>query len=213
MSSRPLILGVAGGSASGKTTVVDEIVSCMDTGDVSVIQHDSYYLDRSHLTSDQRLTVNYDHPDSLDTQLLVQHLRALREGHAVDVPEYDFATHTRRIETKRVEQNRLIMVEGILILADERLRPLLDIKVFVETDPDVRLARRIERDVSERGRTRQSVLEQYQTTVAPMHIEFVEPSKRHADLIIPGSGSCSDIVKPLVARLRSVLYTSSNYSR
>jgi uridine kinase len=205
MGSRPLILGVAGGSGSGKTTVVNGIVSRMDAGSISIIQHDSYYLDRSRTPPDQRQDLNYDHPESLDTQLLIGHLSALRRGQAVEVPTYDFPTHTRRAETTPIEPRSVIIVEGILILAHPELRRLLDIKVFVDTDPDLRLVRRVERDIAERGRSLESVVQQYLETVRPMHLKFVEPSKRHADMIIPGSGCIDEAVALLVARLNSLL--------
>lgn len=205
MLSRPLALGIAGGSGAGKTTVVNEIFSRMDVGDISIIQHDSYYLDRGHMTAEERRNVNYDHPDSLDTQLMIGHLTALRDGQAVEAPVYDFTTHTRTSQTVLVEPKSVIIVEGILILANEELRELLDMKVFVDTDPDLRLVRRMTRDVAERGRSLLSVVQQYLDTVRPMHLEFVEPSKRYADTIISGSGSIDDAVDLLVTRLYSAL--------
>jgi uridine kinase len=213
MLSRPLILGIAGGSGAGKTTVVNEIVNRMDVDDISVIQHDSYYLDRSHMTAEERRNVNYDHPDSLDTQLLIRHLTALRDGQAVEAPIYDFTTHTRTSQTVLVEPRSVIIVEGILILVDEVLRRLLDMKVFVNTEPDLRLMRRMTRDVTERGRSLPSVVEQYVNTVRPMHLEFVEPSKRYADTIISGGGPVDDAVDLLVSQLYSALHpqeTDSN---
>jgi len=208
MRSRPLILGIAGGSGAGKTTVVNEILSRMDAGDISIIQHDSYYLDRSHMTPEQRSNVNFDHPDSLDTRLFIRHLTALREGQAVEVPIYDFTTHTRTSRTVLVKPRSVIIVEGILILADDDLRQLLDMKVFVDTDADLRLVRRMTRDVAERGRSLHSVVQQYLNTVRPMHLEFVEPSRRYADTIISGSGPVEDAVDLLVSKLDSALLHS-----
>lgn len=212
MLSRPLILGIAGGSGAGKTTVVSEIVNRMDADDISIIQHDSYYLDRSHMTAEERRNVNYDHPDSLDTQLLTRHLAALRDGQAVEAPIYDFTTHTRTSRTVLVEPRSVIIVEGILILVDEVLRRSLDMKVFVDTDPDLRLMRRMTRDVAERGRSLLSVVEQYVNTVRPMHLEFVEPSKRYADTIISGGGPVDDAVALLVSRLYSALHSQETDS-
>lgn len=212
MLSRPLILGIAGGSGAGKTTVVSEIVNRMDADDISIIQHDSYYLDRSHMTAEERRNVNYDHPDSLDTQLLTRHLAALRDGQAVEAPIYDFTTHTRTSRTVLVEPRSVIIVEGILILVDEVLRRSLDMKVFVDTDPDLRLMRRMTRDVAERGRSLLSVVEQYVNTVRPMHLEFVEPSKRYADTIISGCGPVDDAVALLVSRLYSALHSQETDS-
>ena len=213
MSPQPLALGVAGGSGSGKTTFVNCILSRMEAGSVSVIQHDSYYVDRSRTPPDQRQDLNYDHPESLDTQLLIRHLSALRRGEAVDVPAYDFTTHTRTAETTPVEPRSVIIVEGILILANRELRRFLDLKVFVDTDADLRLVRRLERDTAERGRSIQSVIRQYLDTVRPMYLEFVEPSKRYADMIVPGSGRIDEDVALVVARLKSMLQqrtTASN---
>jgi uridine kinase len=212
MVSRPLILGIAGGSGAGKTTVMNEIVNRMDADDISMIQHDSYYLDRGHMTAEERRNVNYDHPDSLDTQLLTRHLTALRDGQAVEAPIYDFTTHTRTPQTILVEPRSVIIVEGILILVDEVLRRLLDMKVFVDTDPDIRLMRRMTRDVADRGRSLASVVEQYVNTVRPMHLEFVEPSKRYADTIISGGGPVDGAVDLLVSQLYSALHSQETHS-
>jgi uridine kinase len=209
MRARPLILGIAGGSGAGKTTVVNSIVAGLNSTEVAVIQHDSYYRDRGHIPEDERLGVNFDRPEALETELLVKHLSALIEGSSIAVPIYDFTTHTRTPETVHVEPTQLIIVEGILILADPALRQLLDIKVFVEADPDVRLVRRMERDMSERGRSFESVVQQYLHSVRPMHIEFVEPTKRYADLIIPEGGFNEVAVGLLTAKLDSVLYRNA----
>jgi uridine kinase len=185
---RPLVVGIAGGTGSGKTTVAHKLAAAMPTGRCLTIEHDAYYRDQSHLSPEDRAKTNYDHPDSLETTLLVEQLRELRAGRAVDVPIYDFATHTRKRESRHVTPARVIIVEGILVFTDAALRSLLDIKIFVDTDADIRLIRRIRRDLEQRGRTFQSVRDQYYATVRPMHIEHVEPSKRWADLIVPEGG-------------------------
>ncbi|MGW8264829.1 MAG: uridine kinase [Longimicrobiales bacterium] len=199
-----ILLGVAGGSGSGKTTVVEEILKGLRTSPVSVIHHDAYYRDLSHRTFEERVEVNFDHPDALETELLVEHLGRLRAGEGVDVPVYDFSTHTRRKRTRRVEPTGVIIVDGILVLADPRLRELLDIKVFVDTDPDLRFIRRLGRDMKERGRSLESVVEQYLRTVRPMHLAFVEGSRAHADIIIPEGGQNQVAIDLLVGRLGMV---------
>jgi len=186
--SRSLVVGIAGGTGSGKTTVAHKLAAAMPVGRCVTIEHDSYYRDQSHLPVDERALINYDHPASLESALLADHLRALREGRAVDMPIYDFATHTRREDKRRVEPAPVIIVEGILVFADSSLREQMDVKIFVDTDPDIRLMRRIRRDLEVRGRTFQSVRDQYYATVRPMHIEYVEPTKRWADLIVPEGG-------------------------
>ena len=188
MLGRPFVVGIAGGTGSGKTTVAHKLASAMPAGRCVTIEHDAYYRDQGHLSPADRATINYDHPASLDSSLLVSHLRALRGGRAVEVPIYDFATHTRRSETRTVEPARVIVVEGILVFTEPALREQMDIKIFVDTDPDIRLMRRIRRDLEQRGRSFQSVRDQYYATVRPMHIEHVEPTKRWADLIIPEGG-------------------------
>jgi uridine kinase len=202
---KPIIIGVAGGSASGKTTVVDKIVDSLGRDQVSIIQHDSYYFDRSELPPNERVGINYDHPNALETTLLVEHLAALLDGRPVNVPMYDFANHTRDTMTVAVQPRSVVIVEGILILADKTLRDLLDIKVFVDADSDLRVIRRIERDTSQRGRSLESVVLQYLDTVRPMHLEFVEPSKRFADVIIPEGGYNNVAVDMLIAKIKSVL--------
>jgi len=180
----PVIVGVAGGTGSGKTTVVMEIMNQLGSNDVVMIAHDAYYKDRSLLPMEVRATLNYDHPDALDTSLLVEHLRQLQAGIAIDMPVYDFSSHTRRPDHVHIEPHKVIVVEGILIFADEELRKLFDIKVYVDTDADIRFIRRMERDILERARTRESVVRQYLDTVRPMHNQFVEPSKVFADVIV-----------------------------
>jgi uridine kinase len=204
-SKRPIIVGVAGGTGSGKTTIVREMLKGIDPDNVLLIQHDSYYRDRSHLPSEERANINYDHPDALETSLLIQHLKQLLAGEPTDIPIYDFVTHTRKAEWRRVQPCKVIVVEGILILADPSLRELFDIKVFVDTDPDIRFIRRLERDIAERGRTRESVVAQYMHTVRPMHLEFVEPSKRYADVIVPEGGHNLVAVDMIVTKIRSVI--------
>jgi uridine kinase len=189
MLDRPFVVGIAGGTGSGKTTVAHKLATAMPAGRCVTIEHDAYYHDQGHLSAEQREAINYDHPASLDSSLLVGHLRELRAGRAVEVPLYDFATYTRRPETRTVEPARVIIVEGILVFADPALRAQMDIKLFVDTEPDIRLMRRIRRDLEQRGRTFQSVRDQYYATVRPMHIEYVEPTKRWADLIIPEGGN------------------------
>ena len=202
---RPIIVGVAGGSGSGKTTVVEAIVRHLGADRVGVIQHDSYYRDRSDIPADQRGRINYDHPEALETSLLVSQLVRLRRGETVEIPVYDFSTHTRKSTTVTLGPKTLIVLEGILILADEDLRGLFDVKVFVDTDPDLRILRRIERDITKRGRTLETVMKQYLDTVRPMHLEFVEPSMRHADAIIPEGGFNEPAVKALIAKIESLV--------
>lgn len=184
------------------------ILEALGPRDVVVIQHDSYYRDRSHLSPEERAGINYDHPDALETDLLADHLELLIAGLPAEIPVYEFVTHTRRKETVSVKPATVIIVEGILILNDKRLRSLMDIKVFVDTDDDERFIRRMDRDIRERGRTYQSVIEQYLTTVKPMHIEFVEPSKRYADIIIPEGGHNSVAIDLVVTKLASLLEKS-----
>ncbi len=201
--SPPLIIGVGGGSGSGKTTIAEALVEAIEG--VAFIQHDAYYRHRPDLTLDQRTELNYDHPDSLETDLLVSHLETLRRGNAFDRPVYDFTVHLRDDRTVRVDPAPVVIVEGILVLADPDLRSTMDLRVFVDTDADLRLARRLERDIKERGRTTESVLTQYMTTVRPMHLEYVEPSKRHADIIIPGGmklGAVATLIELIRARMR-----------
>jgi len=199
-----IVIGVAGGSGSGKTTVVRRIVDSQGTEDVTVLDHDRYYRDRNDLRFEERAALNYDHPDALETDLMVRHLHDLRAGRAVHIPSYDFSRHARLSSTAAVEPRRVIIVEGILVFVDQALRAQMDIKVFVDTDADTRFIRRLKRDVAERGRTMESVIDQYQTTVKPMHLEFVEPSKRYADIIIPLGGHNTVAVDLLLTLVRSV---------
>ncbi len=208
--SRPLILGVAGGSGSGKTTVVSQIIRAMEPVPVSLLHHDSYYRDHSDLSDQDRGRLNYDHPDVLETPLLAGHLRELLAGQAVEEPVYDFTTHSRTDETRRIEPNPVVIVDGILILAEPDLRELMDIRVYVETDSDLRFIRRLLRDTQERGRSVESVIRQYQETVRPMHLEFVEPSRRHADVIVPFGRENRVAISMLVAHLRAEVFEDSD---
>lgn len=204
-SVQPILIGVAGGTGSGKTTVAQHILDRVGRDQIVHIQHDQYYRDRSHVAFEERTRMNFDHPDSLDTQLLIAHLKELRAGRAVEVPLYDFAQHIRKKETRRHEPRPIILVEGILIFADPELCKMFDIKIFVDTDADVRFIRRLKRDITERGRTMESVMEQYIDTVRPMHLEFVEPSKRYADVIVPEGGFNQIAIDMIVARVNAVL--------
>jgi uridine kinase len=201
---KPFVIGVAGGSGSGKTTVVRKIVDSLGDDQVSLIEQDRYYRDRGDLRLEERAALNYDHPDSLESDLVVEHVNALRSGMAVRAPVYDFARHARTDETITVHPRRAIIVEGILIFTDPELRRLMDVKVFVDADDDTRFIRRLQRDLSERGRTVSSVIEQYLGTVKPMHLEFVEPSKRYADVIIPVGGHNTVAIDLLLTLIRSL---------
>ena len=201
---KPIIIGVAGGTASGKTTVSDAILERVGRDRIIYIQHDSYYRDLSHLPLEERVKLNFDHPDALETELLVAHLRQLQAGEPVEVPVYDFATYQRSAQTRRVELRRVILVEGLLIFVDKELREMMDIKLYVDTDADLRFIRRLQRDIQERGRTMESVIHQYLTTVRPMHLEFVEPSKRYADIIIPAGGFNTTAIEVIVARIEEM---------
>ena len=200
-AERPLIIGVVGGSGSGKTTVTRAIYD-MEGVDAAFIDQDAYYRDLSHLPLEERKRVNYDHPEAFDTDLLVAQLGALQRGEAVDKPTYDYTAHTRASATERVEPRHVILVDGILLFADARLRPLFDIKIYVDVAEDVRFIRRLQRDVAERGRSMDDVIRQYLATVRPMHLEFVEPSKRYADIIIPEGGHNRIGVEMIQARVR-----------
>jgi uridine kinase len=198
-----LVIGIAGGSGSGKSTVADALASALPIGAVATLRHDSYYRDRPDLSLEQRNRVNYDHPEALETDLLVEHLQHLKAGNPVEVPVYDFKTHRRRPTTDRLDPAPVIIVEGILVFVDEHLRREIDIKIFVDTEPDIRAIRRIRRDMRARGRDFEAVRKQYYETVRPMHLQFVEPSKRTADLIIPEGGENRVAIDVLLARLRA----------
>ncbi len=206
----PIVIGVAGGTGSGKTTVSEILLAQVGVVHIAYLQHDSYYYDNSHLPPADRAKRNYDHPSSLDTPLLVEHLHALRRRQSVQVPIYDFATHARRSETRHVDPAPVVLVEGILIFAEKALRELMDIRIYVDTDADIRFIRRFDRDVKERGRTPDSIIQQYLTTVRPMHLEFVEPSKRYADIIVPEGGHNQVAMEMILARVRSLLAAENN---
>jgi uridine kinase len=195
---------VAGGSGSGKTTVVRRIVDSLGSEHVTLLDHDRYYRDRNDLRLEERAALNYDHPDSLETDLLVRHVRELRAGREVQVPRYDFTRHARLPETETFQPRRALIVEGILVFTDAALRELMDIKVFVDTDSDTRFIRRLRRDVAERGRTAESILDQYLATVRPAHELFIEPSKRYADVIVPEGGLNRPALEVLLARVREL---------
>jgi uridine kinase len=205
----PLVIGIAGGSGSGKTTVANVILTRVGSDRIAYLPHDAYYRDLTHLSPNLRLEVNFDHPDSLETELMIQHIRQLKNWQPVDLPVYDFTHHSRTDKLVHIEPQRVILVEGILILAEPELRTLLDVKIFVDTDPDVRLIRRMLRDITERGRTAESVINQYLKTVRPMHLEFVEPSKRYADVIIPEGGFNTVAMDMVIARIESLLPSGS----
>ncbi|HEX7842675.1 MAG TPA: uridine kinase [Kofleriaceae bacterium] len=205
MLGRPYVVGIAGGTGSGKTTVAHKLAGAMPTGRCVTIEHDAYYRDQGHLPPQERDAINYDHPAALESSLLASHLGELRAGRPVDVPIYDFATHTRSAETRTVSPARVIIVEGILVFTEPALRDHMDLKIFVDTDPDIRLMRRIRRDLEQRGRTFQSVRDQYYATVRPMHIEHVEPTKRWADLILPEGGDNRVALEILLGQLWRVV--------
>jgi uridine kinase len=205
LGTRPCILGVAGGTGSGKTTVARAILDAVGQERIAFLEQDSYYRDIEWQSDAELIHHNFDHPAALDNELLAAHLAAIKEGHAVEVPIYDFVRHRRTTRTRRVEPRPVVLLEGILIFAEPALRDLLDFKVYVDTDPDIRLIRRIRRDMAERGRSVQDVLRQYLETVRPMHLEFVEPSKRWADVIIPEGGENRVALEMVVARVEQLL--------
>ncbi|HEU0300909.1 MAG TPA: uridine kinase [Longimicrobium sp.] len=202
---KPFLIGIAGGTGSGKTTVARRIYDSLRLDSAVFIEHDAYYRELGHLPLEQRAAINFDHPDSLDNDLLIQHLEMLLAGQAIDKPVYDFGRHTRAAETVRVHPRDVILVDGILLFAEPRLREMFDLRIFVDTDADVRFIRRMRRDLEERGRTLDSVIEQYLTTVRPMHFEFVEPTKRYADVIIPRGGQNRAGIDVVAARIRERL--------
>ena len=201
---RPFLIGVAGGSSSGKTTISERLVDMTGEAHVSRIELDSYYLDRGDEPIDERARANYDHPDAFDWPLLNDHMAALANGASVEVPIYDYAQHNRSGKTRTVTPKKIVVVDGILVLWDQALRERFDLKIFVDTAADIRLIRRLERDVADRGRTPESVIEQYLGTVRPAHERFIEPSKRHADVIIPQGGLNRPALEMLLARVREL---------
>jgi uridine kinase len=205
VTTRPVIIGVSGGTASGKTTISEAILDQVGRDRVAFIQQDAYYRDLSHLSMEERRQVNFDHPDALENDLLIAHLDALCLGQAVQVPVYDFSAYVRRVETHRIEPRPAILVEGILIFVEKALRERFDIKVYVDADADLRFIRRLQRDIGERQRTLESVIDQYLHTVRPMHMEFVEPSKRYADVIIPTGGFNTIAVDMVVTKIKAMI--------
>jgi uridine kinase len=199
-----LCVGIAGGTGSGKTTLAQSIVQALP-GDVAVLEHDWYYRDRSQIPTSERLNLNYDEPGALENDLLSLHLRELRGGRGVDCPQYDFATHTRRAQSRRVEPKRIVVVEGILIFAVAELRQAFDLRIFVDTDDDIRLMRRIKRDIVDRGRDIEAIQSQYYETVRPMHLRHVAPSKRHSHIIVPEGGENREALDVIVGRLKYLL--------
>jgi uridine kinase len=200
-----MIIGICGGTGSGKTTIARKIVEAVGAGNVILVEQDSYYRNMSDMPLDTREKANFDHPDSIDSELLVNHLRRLKSGLPVEMPVYDFRTHTRSAEVEHIAPKPVVIVEGILIFAEPRILELMDVKVFVDTPDDIRFIRRLQRDIRERGRTMESVIEQYLLTVRPMHFEFIEGSKRHADVIIPEGGDSSVGVEILCGLVREKL--------
>lgn len=202
---KPILIGITGGTGSGKSSIADAIYSSFSNECIAMIQQDMYYKDQSHLSMEDRVKTNYDHPNAFDNDLLIDHLNSLLNGIAIEKPIYDFSKHNRAKETVRVEPRRIIIVEGILVLENEKLRDLLDIKVYVDTDADIRILRRLVRDINERGRTVESVVNQYLDIVRPMHMQFTEPTKRFADIIVPEGGQNRVAIDILVSRIKDIL--------
>lgn len=201
----PIVIGIAGGTGSGKTTVANGILNRVGKHRIAYLPHDAYYRDLSDLPQEQRAAINFDHPNSLESELMVEHIKILKNWEPVDLPIYDFSIHTRTDKTIHIEPHRVIIVEGILIFAEPELRKMFDVKIFVDTDPDIRFIRRLQRDIAERGRTRDMVVHQYITTVRPMHLDFVEPSKRYAHIIVPEGGLNEVAMDMIIARIEALL--------
>ena len=204
-SKNTLVIGICGGTGSGKTTITRRIIEVLSESNVNVLEQDHYYRDLPNLPREERVKQNFDHPDSMDTPLLIEHIKQLRAGHAINRPTYDFTDYRRVPNVVRLDPRPATIVEGILIFDSKPLRELMDIKIFVDTDADLRFIRRLVRDIEERGRTLESVIHQYRTTVRPMHLEFVEPSKRHADIIIPEGGQNEVGIDLVIQKVRSLI--------
>ncbi|MCY6372326.1 uridine kinase [Clostridium ganghwense] len=202
---RPILVGITGGTGSGKSTVANKLYESFNEECIAMIEQDAYYKDQSYLTFEERVKTNYDHPDAFDTPLLVEHLEKLLDGQTIYKPIYDYKIHNRKEETVKVESKEIIIVEGILILQEPTIRELLDIKIYVDTDDDVRIIRRMLRDINERGRTVESVIEQYLQVVKPMHTQFTEPTKRYADIIVPEGGQNKVAIDILVSKMKQIL--------
>lgn len=207
-----MIIGIAGGTGSGKTTVAKRILKTLNHEQVKIMAHDSYYLDRSNISPRERENINYDHPDAFDKLLFHHHLRELSQGRAIDCPIYDYSTHTRLKKTARIEPCQVLIVEGILVLQDEEARMMMDVKLYVETDADIRLARRLKRDVQERERSLESVMKQYFEVVRPMHIQYVEPTRKYADLIIPEGGYNEVAIDIISSKIHKLLHNDFHYT-
>lgn len=207
MSTRnsSLVIGIAGGTGSGKTTIANYVLETVGPEKIAFLPHDAYYKDLSHLPLEERVKINFDHPSSLETDLLIEHIKQLKMNQAIELPSYNFKSHTRSADTTSIQPEPIILIEGILIFAEPELRRLFDLKIYVDTDADIRFIRRLKRDITERGRTTQSVINQYLETVRPMHLEFVEPSKRYASVIIPEGGYNHVALDLIVARIESML--------
>lgn len=202
---KPILIGITGGTGSGKTTVAEAIHSAFEGNSITMIMQDSYYKDQSHITFEERLKTNYDHPHSIDMDHLIRDLKSLMSGQSIDMPVYDFAEHTRKSETIKIVPTDIIIVEGILVLDDKNLRDLLDIKIYVDTDADIRILRRMQRDINERGRSMESVINQYLNVVRPMHEQFTEPTKRYADIIIPEGGRNRVAIDVIIRSIKEYL--------
>ncbi len=210
IKQHPLVIGIAGGTGSGKTTVASVILQRVGAQHIAFLPHDAYYRNFQDLSPVERARVNFDHPDSLETELLVEHLLQLKQGNPIEMPVYDFTTHSRTSRTVHVDSRQVVLIEGILIFYERALRDLFDVKIYVDTDADIRFIRRLQRDIVERGRTTESVVHQYLNTVRPMHMEFVEPSKRYADVIIPEGGMNTVALDMVTARIEALLHSSED---
>ncbi|HJQ11174.1 MAG TPA: uridine kinase [Gemmatimonadaceae bacterium] len=206
---KPLIIGIAGGSGSGKSTVANNVAELLTTSSVAFIDMDAYYKNFPELTLDERRKLNWDHPDAFDYDLLCEHLSALARRRPIDKPEYDFVTHLRRKDTTRIEPADVVVIDGILLFVDDRVRELCDVKVFVDADADIRLIRRLQRDTADRGRPLDEIIDQYLSTVQPMHLQFVEPSKRYADVIVPRGGHNAIAIEMIVAKIQRRLASAA----